>query len=185
MSGPAYERAMRRISWVNSHVPAPEVLGLMGIRAEAGDRISCPFCLEDRAMRVYPDHAHCYGCSAGYSPVWLLATHEGCPAGQAAGKLLEATGRRVPPDDARPAAPEAAGPGTLAGRALVTWCSVTDPRWERDQYDARVSVTLARCRGLLDRARSADEAAAGLVTAKKIMATVIAQGRAGGRHAAR
>lgn len=160
---------------------------LIGMRVGDTDygrslKVHCPFgelyhtdLGADRAMRIYPDTntAWCFACSAGYTPVRLVATAWGMPQADAALLLLDEAGLRLPsPAQAWARAvnpPEPAPQVSHLAEALKTFCARIDAAWSWRQFEPQAAARLTACLGLLDRVHTADDARQWLAGCKVVM----------------
>ncbi len=133
----------------------------------------------DPSFRIYPEsnHAYCFACAMGYSPVWLVAQAWGITARQAAAELLERAGiKPVSLADAwaAVAAPDNLPDVTLLAEALKTYCARIAPTgWAEAQFRPDVAATLSACLDLLDRVATAEDADQWLAGCKEAMSRAL------------
>lgn len=138
---------------------------------ERGMKVDCPVCGGDKSLRVWPDHAWCFGCRKYLSAVGLLAWHWDMRLPDAAYRALDKIGY-VPPgfEDLW----EEAQRGPVPARedladALRIWCEANCPDWASRQFEAGLAVPLSRCLGLLPAVRTAGECDEWLARCKRVM----------------
>lgn len=166
----------------DEHVPfarAAEWAGLASPR-DRGARDTCPACGEE-ALKVYPDHAHCYAGCRRFGVTRLLAVSWQLSPDDAAARALESIGY-VPAgyahlweDSARQPEPDR----TALGGALKAWCAAACPDWAEKQYDKPVADRLAYCLGLLGKVHTEEDCVTWLEGCQAAMARLLTPGTGG------
>jgi hypothetical protein len=168
------------IAVANEKVPFTTAAGWAGLGSDSRDRgmkVTCLSCGGQGALRVFPDHAYCFGERKYYTPVSLLAEFWEMDFEHAAVKALEKIGYRLPDytdqwalaaRDPEPARAELAA-------ALQLWCEANCPDWAARQYGDAEARKLAQCLGLLPRVRTEEDCRKWLAKCKEAMGRVLAR----------
>lgn len=135
----------------------------------------------EATLRIYTETntARCFRCNHSFSPVWLMSQVWGVRSKDAAWKLLEIVGFKLPTFDELWAIytnpPEEIPDSSMLALALKTYCARICTTWASEQFNPTTSLTLARCLELLEQVDSAARAEEWLVAAKRAMTRIIGE----------
>lgn len=166
-------------------IPFPVAARWAGVDAGAspahGAKVHCPFGFEhddggqEKALRVYPDHAWCFAEQRYFTVTILLAAAWEVTREDAAAEALRRYGWKPASHAhlwAQVTAPREPDKGALR-EALATWCSARCRDWVARQYDPLIAGRLGQCYGLLALVRSEHDCMTWLEASKKAMARLI------------